>query len=97
MAFHRTTVQLLFLRVCARHNIQPATTFLMTRVTSPDEDDWVKVKQVLGYLKGTINIPLILLVDSLILSGWWVDAAYAVHHNCKGHTGAEIEFGKVWP
>jgi hypothetical protein len=69
-----------------RHNIQPATAFLTTHVKSPDKDDWGKVKQVLGYLKGTINMPLTLLVDLLTLSQYWVDEAYAVHHNCKGHT-----------
>ncbi len=49
---------------------------------------------MLGYLKGAINISLILLVDSLTLSWWWVDAAYAVHHNCKGHTGVGMGFGQ---
>jgi hypothetical protein len=94
MAFHQTTAQLLFLSPGARHNIQPATAFLMTQVKPPDEDYWGKVEQTLGYLKSTINMPLILLVDSLTLSQWWVDAAYAVHHNCKGHMGAGTNFGQ---
>jgi hypothetical protein len=63
-------------------------------VRSPDEDDWGKVKRVLGYLKGTLHMPLILLADSLMLSRWWVDAAYAVHDNCWGHTGAGMSFGQ---
>jgi hypothetical protein len=64
-------------------------------VKSPDEDNWGKVKQVLGYLKDTINMPLILSMDSLMLSQWWVDAAYAVHdHDCKEHTGGGMSFGK---
>jgi hypothetical protein len=68
MALHHTTAQLLFLSFPRRHNIQPTARILMTQVKSPDEDDWGKVKQVLGYLKGTINMPLILLADSLTLS-----------------------------
>jgi hypothetical protein len=67
MAFHRTTAQLLFLSARARRDIQPATAFLTTRVRSPDEDDWGKVKRVLGYLKGTLHMPLILSADLLTL------------------------------
>jgi hypothetical protein len=88
MTFHRAMAQLLFLSARARQDIQPATAFLTTRVWLPDEDDWGKVKRVLGYLKGTLYMPLILSADSLMLSRWWVDAAYAVHNDCWGHTGA---------
>ncbi len=94
MAFHHATAQLLFLSARARHDIQPATAFLTTRVKSPDEDDWGKVKQTLGYLKGTLHMPLVLSADLLTLLCWWVDAAYAVHHNCKGRMGAGMSFGQ---
>ena len=57
MAFHRTTAQLLFLSARARRDIQPATAFLTTRVRSPDEDNWDKVKRVLNYLKGICICP----------------------------------------
>ncbi|KAL3810038.1 hypothetical protein ACHAXA_000207 [Cyclostephanos tholiformis] len=77
MAFHHATAQLLFLSNRARRDIQPATAFLTTRVKNPDEDDWGKLKRVLGYLKGTLHMPLMLSADSLTLSRWWVDAAYA--------------------
>ena len=26
---------------------------------------------------------------------WWVDDSYAVHGDCRGHTGAMISLGKV--
>ena len=93
-AFHRTTVQLLFLSARARWDIQPATAFLTTRVRSPDNDDWGKVKRVLINLKGTLYMPLILLADLLMLSWWWVDTAYAVHDDFWGHTGAGMSFGQ---
>jgi hypothetical protein len=49
MVFDRhTTLQLLFFSAHARQDIQPTTAFLMTRVKSPDEDDWVKSNQCLG-------------------------------------------------
>ncbi len=94
VAFHHTTTQLLFLSARAWQDIQPATAFLSMRVRSPDEDDWGKVKRVLSYLKGTLHMPLILSADSLTLSRWWADVAYAVHDNCWGHTWAGMSFGQ---
>ncbi len=84
-AFHHAVAQLLFLSARARRDIQPATAFLTTRVTAPDEDDWGKVKRLLQYLRCTVHMPLILSADSLTLARWWVDAAYAVHADCKAH------------
>jgi hypothetical protein len=93
-AFHHAVAQLLFLSARARRDIQPATAFLTTRVKAPDEDDWGKVKRLLQYLQCTVHMPLILSADSLTLARWWVDAAYAVHADCKGHTGAGMSFGQ---
>jgi hypothetical protein len=45
------------------------------------------------YVKGTINMPLILSAESMTLPKWWIDAAYAVHEDCKGQTGAMVTFG----
>jgi hypothetical protein len=94
MAYHHATAQLLFLSSRTQRDIQPVIAFLTTRVQAPNEDDWGKVKRVLRYLKGTMHMLLILSTDSLTLSPWWVDAAYAVHHDCKGHTGAGMSFGQ---
>ncbi len=49
---------------------------------------------MLGYLKGALHMPLILLVDSLTLLRWWVDAVYVMHADCWGHTGARMSFGQ---
>ena len=93
-AFHHAVAQLLFLSARARRDIQPVTAFLTTRVKNPDEDDWGKLKRLLQYLKGTLHMPLILSADSMTMPRWWVDAAYAVHHDCKGHTGAGMSLGR---
>jgi hypothetical protein len=47
MAIHHATAQLLFLSARAQQDIQPATASPTTRVRSPDEDNWAKVKRVL--------------------------------------------------
>jgi hypothetical protein len=85
-AFHHAFTQLLFLNARACRDIQLVVALLTTRVKTPDEEDWGKVKRVLAYLKEMLHMPL-------SLPQWWVDAAYAVHHDCKGHTGAGISLG----
>jgi hypothetical protein len=67
-AIHHASTQLLFLSTRARWDIQSTTAFLTTQVRCPDENDWGKVKQLLGYLKGILNMPLVLLADLLALS-----------------------------
>ena len=54
--FHPTVVQLLFACMRARQDIQTTIAYLSTRVKSPDEDDWAKLKRVMKYLKGTRNL-----------------------------------------
>jgi hypothetical protein len=95
--FHHAVVQLLFLSVRARRDIQTAVSFLTTRVRKPDEDDWGKLKRVLQYLYGTKHMKLTLSVDDLQQIQWWVDASYNVHEDCKGQTGAMMSLGKGAP
>jgi hypothetical protein len=64
IAYHHTTVQLLFLsQVC--HDIKTTVAFLTTRVKTPDEDNWGKLKRVIKYLNGTRYLKLTLSAESL--------------------------------
>ena len=67
--------------------------FLSTRVKSSDEDDWGKLKRVIKYLNGTKNLKLMLSADNVGIVNWFVDASYAIHNDCKGHTGAMLTLG----
>jgi hypothetical protein len=68
--------------------------FLTISVKHPDEDDWGELKRLLRYIRGTIYMPLISKVDSLNIIKWWVDASYATHGYCRGHTGATMSLGR---
>ena len=92
--FHRTTAQLLFLSTRARKDIQTAVSFLTTRVKQPDQDDWRKIKKVLEYLNGTVELKLRIEVKDLCVMRWYVDAAHMVHWDCKGQTGAAMTLGR---
>ena len=78
----------------SRPDLAPAVPFLTTRVTKPTEDDWKKLRNVIEYLSQTKDLPLVLEVDRSKPDVWSVDAAYAVHADCKSHTGASYTMGK---
>ena len=41
-----------------------------------------------------LYLPLILEINNLNIVKWWVDASYAIHPDCKGHTEAMMSLGK---
>jgi len=92
--FHRGTAKLLFLCKRARPDIQTAVAFLCTRVSSPDVDDYKKLRRVVQYLRGTPKFCLTLEADSLQVIKWWVDASFAVHADMRSHTGGAMSLGK---
>ena len=93
-AFHHVVPQLLFNGIRCRKDAETAIAFLTTRVRKPEEDDWKKLRRLLGYLKQTIKLPLILRSYGLNMLKWWVDASYAAHDDMRGHTGGTMLMGK---
>ena len=94
-AFHHTAYQLLFAANFAHRDIQTAVSFLTTRVQSPDEDDWEKLKQILKYLNGTRNLKLTLHADQTKYAvHWYVDGSHQIHEDCRGQTSSLAAFGK---
>ena len=73
LAFHHTVAQLLFMATRTRHDIQTAVAFLTTRVKTPNEDNWGKLKQVLKYLNRTKYLKLKISVEDLGILKWYVD------------------------
>ena len=60
---------------------------------NPDEHDWKKLKRVLSFLNCTKNEVRVIGCDGLNNLFTWIDAAYAVHHNMRSHTGGIMSFG----
>lgn len=69
-------------------DIQTTVAFLTTRVKSPGEDDWGKLKRVLKYLNGTQHLHLTLTVDSLSSIQWYINGWHQINDDCHSHTGA---------
>ena len=68
---------------------------LCTRVRIPDNDEWGKLGRLIRYIRDTLHLTLILSPDSLNVIKWWVDASFAAHPYCKGHTGAMMSMGLI--
>ena len=95
--FHNMVARGLFLCKRARPDIQTAVAFLATRVSQPDIDDWKKLCRMINYLRGTKGLVLTLRANDAWVLKWFVDAAYGVHRDMKGHTGAALTLGKGVP
>jgi hypothetical protein len=95
--FHNFVAKCLFLTKRARPDIATAVAFLTTRVKGPDEDDWKKLTRMIRYLRGSIELPLILRADSVSVPKWWVDGSHATHPNMRGHSGGCMSLGKGMP
>ena len=93
-AFHHTVMQLLFTGIQCRKDAHTAIALLTTRARKPDEDNWKKLRRLLGYLKRTIKLPPILRSDGVNAIKWWLDVLYAAHDDIRGHTGGTMSMGK---
>ena len=68
--------------------------FLTTRVREPNKYDWLKIVQIMNYIRGTRDIPLILGTNVSGVLKWWIDESYAEHTNMWGHTGVGLSIGR---
>ncbi|KAL7481434.1 hypothetical protein ACHAW6_007113 [Cyclotella cf. meneghiniana] len=68
--FHQFVANLVFVQARARHDLAIATAILMTCIKLLDQDDWGKLCHVMQYMNGTINIPLVLLAESMMMPKW---------------------------
>jgi hypothetical protein len=91
--FHRIVMQLLYLSQRARPDIRTAVSFLCRRTTKADTDDWKKLVRVIEYLHNTTDLKLRIRPNSSGKIRWWIDAAYGIHSDMKGHTSCMMNMG----
>ena len=92
--FHRIVAKLLYVSIRARADILLPVAFLCTRVSKSTEQDRGKLRRVLEYVSGTLDLTHTLGADDLCkLLRTWVDASYAVHTDMRSHTGGIMSFG----
>ena len=87
-------MKLLWVGKRGRPDTELTTAFLCTRSSKCTEQDWAKLRRLLHFLQSTIDEERVLGANSLTHLYTWVDAAYAVHDDCKSHTGGAMSFGR---
>ena len=71
----------LFVNKRTRTDILETVSYLTTRVSEADEDDWKKLNRLLQYLRITIKLMTTLSADSISSVKWWVVVSYVVHND----------------
>ena len=64
-------------------DIQTLSEFITTSVKKPDGYEWVKLKNVLKYIKLMRKMKLTLSVGDMSVVKLSVDTSYTVHINCQ--------------
>lgn len=91
--FHSIVAKLLYVGIRVRKDIMMAVGFLCTRVSCPTKQDQLKLKRLLEYIHGSLDLDLTIGADDLQQMQTWIDASYAIHTDMKSHTGGSISFG----
>ena len=81
-SFHRLVARLLFTSKRTRPDIQVTV------------EDYQKLGKLIGYVKETIDLPLILGSDGSETLTWNVYASYATHADARSHSGASLTIGQ---
>lgn len=92
-AFHSIVAKLLWIMKRARPDLETAISFLCTRVSKSDEDDWIKLRRVIAFIQCTIEDVRIIGASDLNKIFTWIDSAYAVNPDMRSQTGGAISMG----
>ena len=68
--------------------------FLTTQVRDTNKEDDKKLARILKYISGTRDLVLTLESDGTGTVKWWLDVAFAVHHDMKSHTVGMMTMGR---
>ena len=73
----------------SRPDILFAVSLLATESAQPTIADCDKLKTIVGYLKGTASLRMVMPGDYFSLK-IFADASYGIHHDRRGHSGKVI-------
>jgi len=91
--FHHIVAKLLHVSKRACLDIEPTIAFLCRRVRKPTVQDWLKLKRLLQYINGTLDLPRIMSLRNFAEMSIYVDASHASHDDIRGQTGGCITMG----
>jgi hypothetical protein len=92
--YHSHIMRIQYLTKHVRYDTVFPVSILNKRIRSPTEKDWNDLKILIGYLKGTRDLKLVLKPGKNLnrVTGY-IDASFAVHPDMKGHAGCVVLLG----
>ena len=87
--FHSITTHLLLTSKRSHLGLETAVLFLCTRIKYPVEEDWIKIRRVINFMKGTKDDPRIMLSDEFLQLNKLVDT-YPWYTTTGGDTLVEL-------
>ena len=76
-----------------RQDLETDVSYLCTRVSKSDFDDWKKLRRIIAFIKVTINEKRVIGAKSLSSMFTWVDAAHAVNPDMKSQMEGSMSMG----
>ena len=71
-----------------------ATSFLLSRAQSPTLQDWAKLIRLMKYINANPKRSIVLATNAKPSVKAYIDASFAVHPDCKSHSGCIISLGE---
>jgi hypothetical protein len=93
--FHSAVMTLHYLAKRVRPDILAAVSFCATRVLAPTDQDYAKLKRILGYLSITLEQKLLLRIGAKLEVRAYVDSSFGTYMDCKSVTGTVIYLGEA--
>ena len=90
--FHQIAKLLLCVACRGRKDMLPTITFLTQSVLCFREENYHKLRRMLNYIHGTIDLVPIVGIEDLCRMYTWIDAAHELYPNMRGHTGRAFTF-----
>ena len=78
----------------ARVDIDLDVSFMCTRISYSTDEDWEKLRRVLRYLQGTIDLTRIIEANGPDVLQTWLDVSSATHHDTRGYTDGVLSMGQ---
>ena len=92
--FHHIVQKMLHVCKRTRLDLQVTVGFLCTRVRCPTEQDWAKLRRMLQYVFGTLDMPRVISIENFDKMDIFIDAAHGTHWDMRGQTGGCMRFDK---
>jgi hypothetical protein len=89
--FHTITAKVLYLAYKTRPDLLAVVSFLCSRVSSPVEQDWIKLRRVIGYISGTTGHGITYYRGGSLELAAYIDASHMTHSlDGRGRSGVIV-------